>query len=145
MKRLVNLRTLFAISLLLAVTGACKFSSSSPTATFKTFYEAQKKKDIEGMKKTLSKGSLAMMDKAAKEQKKTVDQALSEGFDSPGAKTDKMPDTRNEKIDGDNATLEVQNDDTKKWDKVYFVKEDKDWKIALDKTIEEMFKQLGNS
>ncbi len=145
MTRLVSHKTIFAISLLLAVTGACKFGSSSPTATFKTFYEAQKKKDVEGMKKTLSKGSLAMMEKAAKEQNKTVDKALSEGFDSPGAKTDKMPETRNEKIDGDNATLEVQNDETKKWDKVYFVKEDKDWKIALDKTIEEMFKQLGNS
>ena len=140
-----NSKVFLAAALLLFALAACKFGSSSPTATFKTFYEAQKKKDVEGMKKTLSKSSLAMMEKAAKEQKKSVDQALSEGFDSPSAKTDKMPDTRNEKIDGDNATLEVQNDETKKWDKVYFVKEDKDWKIALDKTIEELFKSLGNS
>ena len=140
-----NSKVFLAAALLLFALAACKFGSSSPTATFKTFYEAQKKKDVEGMKKTLSKSSLAMMEKAAKEQKKSVDQALSEGFDSPGAKTDKMPDTRNEKIDGDNATLEVQNDETKKWDKVYFVKEEKDWKIALDKTIEELFKSLGNS
>ena len=54
-----------------------------------------------------------------------------------------MPETRNEKIDGDNATLEVQDEDTKKWSKVYFVKEEKEWKISLDKTIEELFKNLG--
>ena len=137
-------RTLIWTAVLVFAVSACKMmSSSSPTTTFKAFYDAQKKKDVEGMKKTLSKGSLQMMEKAAKEQNKTVDKALSEGLDSPGGKTDKMPETRNEKIDGDNATLEVQNEETKKWDKVYFVKEDKDWKIALDKTIEELFKGLG--
>src|SRR5690349_4205137 len=138
-----KVKAISVMAVVLFAFAACKFGSSSPTATFKNFYEAQKKKDVEGMKKTLSKSSLAMMEKAAKEQNKTVDKALSEGFEA--SKTDKMPDTRNEKIDGDNATLEVLNDDTKKWDKVYFVKEDKDWKIALDKTIEEMFKGLGNS
>jgi hypothetical protein len=140
-----KVKIISAMAVFLFAAAACKFSSSSPTATFKAFYEAQKKKDVEGMKKTLSKGSMAMMEKAAKEQNKTVDKALTEGFESPGAKTDKMPDTRNEKIDGDNATLEVQNEETKKWDKVYFVKEDNDWKIALDKTIEELFKNMGNS
>ena len=140
------MKTLKPISLaLLVVVGAaaCKFASSSPTATFKSYFEAQRKKDIAGIKKTLSKSSLDMMEKAAKEQNKTVDKALTEGLDNPAMKSDKTPDTRNEKIDGNNATLEVQNEQTKNWDKVYFVKEDGEWKIALDKTIEEMFKGLN--
>lgn len=95
------------------------------------------------MKKTLSKSSLEMMEKAAKQQNKTVDDAFKEGLESPGAKSDKMPETRNEKIDGENATLEVQDEESKKWNKVYFVKEQREWKIALDKTIEELFKNLG--
>jgi hypothetical protein len=95
------------------------------------------------MKKTLSKSSLQMMEKAAKSQDKTIDQAITEGFNSPGGKSEKMPETRNEKIDGDNATLEVNDEETKKWETLYFVKEDREWKIALDKTIEEMFKKLG--
>ena len=122
---------------------ACNLMSSSPTSTFKAFYEAQKKKDVPAMKKTLSKGSLDMIEKAVKAQNKSVDDALKEGFESPGAKSDKMPETRNEKIDGANATLEVQDEESKKWSKVYFVKEEKEWKIALDKTIEELFKSLG--
>jgi len=130
------------VALILLALVSCNLGSS-PTKTFKTFFEAQKKKDIPGMKKTLSKASLEMMEKAAKTQNKTVDQAITEGFNSPGGKSDKLPETRNEKIDGDNATLEVNDEETKKWETLYFVKEDAEWKIALDKTIEEMFKKLG--
>ena len=134
--------TCVAVLIVFAVAG-CKLTSSSPSATFKAYFEAQKKKDVAGIKKTLSKSSLDMMEKAAKEQNKTVDKALTEGLESPAGKSDKTPETRNEKIDGNNGTLEVQNEQTKKWDIVYFVKEDGEWKIALDKTIEEMFKGLA--
>ena len=134
-----------ALSLLILSVLACKSSGlgSSPTSTYKAFFDAQKKKDVAAIKKTLSKGSLDMMEKAAREQKKTVDEALKEGLENPAAKADKVPPTRNEKIDGNNATLEVQDEESKKWETMYFVKENGDWKIALDKTIEEALKNLG--
>ncbi len=136
---------LLALSLLVFSVLACKSLGigSSPTATFKTFYEAQKNKDVPGIKKTHSKNSLDMLEKAAKEQNKSVDDSLKEGFDNPTFKAANIPETRNEKIEGDNATLEVLDADTKKWEKLYFVKEDNDWKLALDKIIEEAFKNLG--
>ena len=134
---------LLALSLLFASLLACKGLGSSPTATFKAFYEAQKNKDVPGIKKTLSKNSLAMFEKAAKEQHKTVDEMLKEGLDEPTFKSPNMPETRNEKIDGDTATLEVQDADSKKWEKMYFVKEDGDWKLAIDKLLEEALKNLG--
>jgi hypothetical protein len=139
MKKLtpVVVAVLFVIAI-----SACKFGSS-PTATFKSFWEAQKKKDVAGMKKTLSKGSMAMLEKGAKQQNKTVDQAITEGFNAPGAKYDKTPETRNEKINGNDATLEVQDETSQKWETMYFVKEDGDWKIALDKTVEELLKKVG--
>jgi hypothetical protein len=140
-----NLKTSIVVLLVACAIVGCKLNASSPTSTLKAFYEAQKKKDVPAMKKTLSKSSLAMIEKGAKEQNKTVDQALTEGLEKPGGSTDKMPESRNEKIDGDNATLEVQNEETKKWDKVYFVKEEGDWKLALDKTVEELMKSIGNS
>jgi hypothetical protein len=138
-----NFKPLLAVASVVFALVACNLMSSSPTSTFKAFWEAQKKKDVAGMKKTLSKSSVQMMETAAKAQGKSVDDALKEGFESPGAKSEKIPETRDEKIDGDSATLEVQDSDTKKWSKVYFVKEEKEWKIALDKTIEELFKNLG--
>ena len=128
--------------LLVVAISACKFGSS-PTSTFKAFWESQKNKDVAGMKKTLSKASMAMMEKGAKQQNKTVDQAITEGFNAPGAKYDKIPESRNEKINGNDATLEIQDETTKKWETMYFVKEDGDWKIALDKTVEELLKKVG--
>jgi hypothetical protein len=124
---------------------ACKDlgSYSSPTTTFKAFFEAQKQKDVPGIKKTLSKGSIAMIGHGAEERKKTLDDALKEGFDDPAFKAPSMPPIRNEKIDGDSATLEVQNEENKSWETMYFVKEDSEWKIALDKTLEELFKKMG--
>ena len=137
-------RTLFvALTLMIALAG-CK-SGSSPTATFKAFFAAQQKKDVVGMKKNLSKTSLAIMEKSAKEQNKSIDDAIKEQLDNPASKTDKIPETRNEKINGNEATLQLHNEDTNKWDTMYFVKEDNAWKIALDRTIEEMLRQTGAS
>jgi len=144
MKPLSTRLLLFALCLALANTLACSMlRGSSPTSTFKAFFEAQKNKDVPGIKKTLSKGSLAMLEKGAKEQKKTLDESLKEGFDDPTFKAPTMPETRNEKIDGNNGTLEVQDAQSKKWETMYFVKEDGDWKVALDKTVEELLKKIG--
>lgn len=130
-----------ALPLVLAV-AACSLLSSTPTATFKHFFEASKKKDPAAIRKTLSKGSLEMFDKIAKEQNKTTDDMLKE-VDKDG-KSETMPETRNEKIAGDTATLEIKNQKTDKWDTLPFVKEDGEWKIAFDKFIENMMKDLQN-
>ena len=130
-----------AAALLLAAT-ACSFGSS-PTTTFKAFVEAQKNKDVAGIKKRLSRKTLTMAENSALAQKKTVDQAIADDF--PAAQAQKSPEMRNEKITGDSATLEVYYESAKEWQTIYFVKEDGDWKIALDKTIDEMLKKPGNS
>jgi hypothetical protein len=141
MKKLTASKPLFALSLCVLAMLACKLGSSSPTATFKAFFEAQKKSDVTAIKKTLSKASLALLEKAAKAQNKTLDAAITEAF-AGGSKTEQLPESRNEKIDGDNATLEIQDTDTKKWETMYFVKEDGNWKVALDRTMEELLKKM---
>jgi hypothetical protein len=103
-------------------------ASNSPTATFKAFYEASKSGDEEAFKKTVSKDTLAMLEEGAKEKKKTLSQALKESDVPPT-----MPETRNEKIDGDKATIEVKDEKTGAWETIKFVKEDGRWKIVLDK------------
>ena len=142
----MNTRRINALSAALAVVftvSACSLlGGSTPTATFKAFYEASKKKDVAGMKKTLSKGSLDMFDKLAKEQNKSTDELL-KSLDKED-KNQKMPETRNEKINGDTATLEVKNDKTNKWDTLPFVKENGEWKIALDKFLEDLMKGLSD-
>jgi hypothetical protein len=124
---------------LLVVAAGCK-STAGPSATFKTYFEAQKRKDIAGMKQTLSKTSLKMMEASAKEQGVTLDKMIDAQLQNPSSKVDKMPETRNEKINGDSATLELHNQEANRWDTMYFVQEDGAWKIALDRTVEEMLK-----
>jgi len=131
-----------ALTVVFTVTACSLLSGSTPTATFKAFYEASKKKDVAGMKKTLSKGTLDMFDKLAKEQNKTTDDMLKDV--DKDDKSEKMPETRNEKINGDTATFEVKNEKTNKWDPLPFVKENGEWKIALDKFLEDMMKSLGD-
>ena len=136
-------KTLFVIAIcLLAVAAGCK-SSPPPSATFKTYFEAQKKKDIAGMKQTLSKTSLKMMEASAKQQQTTIDKMIERQLENPASSIDKFPETRNEKVTGDNATIELKNEDANRWDTMYFVKEDGAWKIALDRTMEEMLRKNG--
>lgn len=137
-------KTLFFISILaLALAAGCK-STPPPSATFKAYFEAQQKKDIRAMKSTLSKTSLAMMEASAKQQQLTVDKMIASQLENPAAKVDKMPETRNEKITGNDATLELHNENANRWDTMYFVKEDGVWKIALDRTMEEMLRKSGS-
>jgi hypothetical protein len=107
------------------------------------------KKDAAALKKTLSKGTLEMFEQFAKAQNppKTLDEALQTGLASSTANADanKMPETRNEKIDGEKATLEVKNDKTGSWETVPFIKEEGDWKIAFDQMFRDAFKNMGSS
>lgn len=117
--------------------------SGSPTQTLKNFVEATQKKDVEGVKKSLSAGTLKMMEGLAKMQNKTLDETIKEG-DTSGNEYKQMPETRNEKITGETATLEVKDEKSSEWNTLYFVKENDEWKIALDKSLEEMFKKLSD-
>ena len=116
---LVAIITLLAI----ALAGAACGKKSTPTDTFKAFYDAAKKKDAEAMKKTISKNLLSKLDEMAKQRNKPLDEILV-NVNLP----DTMPAVRNEKVEGDHATLEVQNRGDS-WKPLSFVKEDGEWKL----------------
>lgn len=100
-------------------------SGTSPTATMNAYYDALKKKDVEAVKKTVSKGYLKMLESAGV----SAERAFQPMMDRLPAT---RPATRNEKIDGDRATLELRNEEQGRWDTVHFVKEDGAWKIAVE-------------
>ena len=57
-----------------------------------------------------------------------------------------IPETRNEKIDGETATVEVKIDESGKNDLVYpFVREDGKWKLARDKQVEAILKKANEA
>ncbi len=108
-------------------------SGPSPTAAFTAYYEAIKRKDVEAVQSLFSKGTLSMMEERAKKTNKSLDAVMKEGLEEAGNDVPaEIPKTRNEKVDGDKATLEVRNDKQDKWELVHFAKEDGQWKIAFD-------------
>ena len=101
---------------------------STPTNAYKTAYAARKNKDLATLKKVMSKDAIEFMSIFV-EPGKTIDNAFVKMTETPQAKTD---ESKNEKIDGDKATLEYP-DETGKWRKMDFVKEGGEWKITMAK------------
>ncbi len=111
----------------------------SPTETLKTFLEASRKKDAETVKKTISKATLEMAEKSAREHNTTVDALLKR---EDVQISEQLPEIRNERIEGETATVEIK-DSGNGYETLPFVKENGDWKIAFDKYQELMKKKLA--
>lgn len=128
-----------------------KPSDNSPSGVLKQYVAASQKSDVAAMKNLLSKGSLELIEKAAKAQNSTTDELLRK---ESSVKIKNAIETRNEKIEGDAATVEIKNETNGEFDmKMPFVREGGAWKIARDKYIaeemkkanEEINKKLANS
>lgn len=104
-------------------------SLATPTDAYKAAYSARQKKDIEGLKKVLSKDALEFFTMMGKEDGKTLEDSLKELAERPQAAT---AEARNEKIDGDKAKLEYL-DEKGGWSPMDFVKEGNDWKLTIPK------------
>jgi hypothetical protein len=108
---------------------AASNSLATPTDAYKTGYAARQNKDIEGLKRVMSKEALDFLTDIGKAEGKTLDEELKQMTDRPQAST---PDTRNEKITGNRATLEYLNEKGN-WVTMDFVKDGNNWKIGLPK------------
>ena len=99
---------------------------ATPYETFATYTKAINKKDTTTMKLLLSSESMKMHEQEAKAQNVTVDEIVKR--ETLFREGQRKLEFRNEKIDGDTATLEVKTSDDR-WETVPFVREDGVWKI----------------
>lgn len=113
-----------------AAANSAPISADSPTAAYKAAYAARKNKDIPALKKLMSKEILQFFEDigALGDKKMTVDELLKELAEKPQAASD---DVRNEKINGDKATIEYLDEDNK-WQPMEFVREDGMWKLTFE-------------
>ena len=74
-------------------------------------------------------GTLALLETGAREQNKTVDEALRE---DDGGPFQTLPEMGAAKIEDVKASLEVRNVDTGEFENLPFVKENGEWKVAID-------------
>ena len=133
--------TVLSIFLLLAACGGAD-RPSTPIDTFKAYTIAIKKKDLTTMKMLLSASSTAMHEQEARARGVTLDDVVkTQTLFNENQSSVKF---RNEKIEGDKATLEVQ-DQYEKWVTVNFVKEDGIWKIDLQRSAENIIQDADQS
>ena len=99
---------------------------ATPVETFQTYVKAFKKKDIKTMKLLLSDATIKMHEQEAKSQRTTVDEIIKR--ETLLAEGQKGVDYKDEKIEGDKATLQFKNS-FGTWETIPFVREGGVWKI----------------
>lgn len=102
-------------------------SLATPTEAYKTAFAARQNKDVKALKKVLSKDILEFFTEIGKEEQKTLDEALEQLANKKQAA---KVEVKNEKINGDKATLEYK-DENGNWQTMDFVKETEGWKLTL--------------
>lgn len=128
---------LFLAAAVLAACGESKLSS--PLETFKTYTKAIKAKDTATMKLLLSSDTIRMHEQEAKAQGVTVDEIVKR--ETLFTEDQRTVEFRNEKIDGDKATLEVKNS-AGTWETVPFVFEEDQWKIDKKGFVDDFIRDI---
>ena len=106
-------------------------AAASPTEAFRLYYEAIKRGDAPAVKALFSRATIEMLEAQAKATGKSIDDVFGEGFQEARRELpDAVPETRNEKINGDRATLEINDSKKGRWETLNFVKEG-GWKIGF--------------
>jgi hypothetical protein len=126
-----------AVAAFLPACGGAKVAT--PIETFKTYTKAIKAKDTTTMKLLLSDATIKMHEKEAKAQGVTVDDIVKR--ETLFGENQKEVAFREEKIDGDKATLQVRNT-YGKWETLPFVREEGVWKIDKAGYAEQMMKDV---
>lgn len=106
-------------------------SLATPSEAYRTAHALRKNKDMVGLKKIMSADVIEFLTMIgeAEEPKKTLDEMIAEMFSKPQAE---KAESRNEKIDGDRATLEYLTE-TGDWKTMDFEKVDGKWLMSLPK------------
>jgi hypothetical protein len=120
---------------------ACNTSEQRPLTpldTLKSYTTAIKRKDTTSMKLLLSDASLKMDEQQARAQNTTVDEVVKR--ETLFNESQNRLEYRNEKTEGDRATIEVKNS-SDSWDTVPFILEQGVWKIDKQAMVNQRLQQ----
>ena len=126
--RRFNFSLLFcSIFIALSLTFGCSLDKkpATPVETFQTYVKAFKKKDLTTMKLLLSSDTIKMHEQEAKAEGVALDDIVKR--DTLLDEGQMTVEYRNEKIEGNKATLEYK--DSNSWQMLQFVREQGEWKI----------------
>jgi len=126
----------------LAAACAGEEKPSTPFNTLEAYTKAIKKKDTTTMKLLLSDASIKMAEQEAKAQNVTLDEIVKK--ETLFNETQKTVEFRNEKINGERASIEMK-DSSNIWNTVQFVREEGLWKIDKQGFANQMMQDFEQS
>jgi hypothetical protein len=118
---------------------ACSSRPATPVETFITYNKAFKQKDYSTMKLLLSDATIKMHEQEAKAQGVAVEEIVKR--ETLIGETQREVQYRDEKIDGERATLQFKNQ-YGTWETLPFVREDGVWKIDKQGYADQMIKEI---
>jgi hypothetical protein len=130
---------LLSIFILFSLSCSGTSEPATPLQTFKTYTKAIKQKDTATMKLLLSNESIKMHEQEAKAQGVSLDDIVKR--ETIFSENQTTVEFRNEKVEGDKATLEVKNS-YGSWETVPFVKEEGVWKIDKKGYADQIMKDI---
>ncbi len=140
------LRVILLLAFLLVVgfVFACNGVSggATPTEAYKLLYAAVKSKNIESIKKQLTKKTVEFGAIAAQRNNTPIEKVYENGFTATTF-AEKLPTMRDERINGDMGALEVWNSKDSRWEDLPFIKEDGAWKLAIGEMFGGTYKSPG--
>lgn len=119
--------------------------AQSPTEVLKVYVESYNRKDTAAMKQTFSEDTVKMYEDMARKQRTSIDGIIEGQFEAAPANLQTLDiEFGQEKIDGATATVEAKNNTLGESGPMPLVKEDGQWKIALDQFVKNILKKKSN-
>jgi hypothetical protein len=115
---------------------------SSPTEAYKNLYAAVKSKNVDSIKKQMSKGTLQFAEMVAGQQNKKIEQVLENGF-LASTKAPALPPIRDERTNGNMGAVEVWDSQNSRWEDAPFILEDGVWKLAVGNAFQGAWESPG--
>ena len=103
---------------------------TSPTDAYKRLFAAVKGKDVEAIKKLLTKKTLELGVMQSQRNKKPLEQVYENGFTATTF-AETLPNIRDERVNGEMGSVEVWNSKDSTWEDLPFINEDGGWKLAM--------------
>lgn len=116
--------------------------NDTPTDAYKRLFAAVKNKDTAAIKQEFSQNSVAAAEAQAARMNIPVEEVYKNGF-TRTTFADRLPETRDERVNGKMGALEVWNAGEKMWEDLPFIREQSGWKLAVGDVFAGNWKRPG--
>lgn len=116
--------------------------AETPTAAYKSLYEAVKAKNTERIKQLMSSNTMTFAGFASQQQNQSLEKFFVNGLTATTF-ADNLPEIRDERVKDKFGAVEVFNQKDNRWEDLPFVYEDGNWKLGVGDAFKGDYKSPG--